>query len=126
VREYLASQEDETILPIAQLIDQHLKTHWVTDATKQKRPQPTILTATPVKAKSGSVFTIQLNNVTDTYELKTGEDIGIHIAVLTENGSKDGKFNFLAVKPGKSKVVVRVADHKTFAIAEVEAAIEIS
>jgi hypothetical protein len=62
------------------------------------------------------VFTVKLKNVDDTHELKTAEALDTSIAVLTQNGSKDGLFTFLAQEPGKANVRMRVAHSKTLAI----------
>ena len=56
---------------------------------------------------------MKLKNVDDTHELKIAEALDTNIAVLTQNGSRDVLFTFLAQEPGKINIRMRVAHSKT-------------
>jgi hypothetical protein len=118
--------DDAVVIDIAQLIDQQLVRGWVADKRLQTKPHPELASTATVQAKVGQKFTVKLNNVNDTYELKTAEALDSRIAVQRENGSKDGLFSFVALEPGKTNVRMRVAHSKTLAIAEIEAAVVVS
>jgi hypothetical protein len=55
------------------------------------------------RLKAGEVFVMKLKNVDDTHELKIAEALDTNIAVLTQNGSRDGFFTLLTQEPGKHK-----------------------
>ena len=68
---------------------------------------------------------MQVNGAAETHDLKRAEVENGNVAIATQNGTKDGKFNFLALAPGKTKIRFRVAHSKTFVITELEAALEV-
>jgi hypothetical protein len=113
-------QDDHSVIEIAQIIDKLLAQHWTKDASQQIKPHPQLASSTPVRAKSGDVFTVELRNLQDTLEIKPAEAADENVAVATENGTADG-FKFFALEAGRTKLHLRVAHAKTLAVAEVVA-----
>lgn len=120
------STDDDSIIDVAQTLDQHIMQNWANDARDQRRPQPIIPSGGNVKAQLGQEFTIKLTNVADSLGVKFAEPQESEIVIQTETASKDGVFKFVALGKGRTSVRFCVAHSNTLAVAEVEVGVEVS
>jgi hypothetical protein len=115
-----------TILGIATYLDNHIAMNSVRTRDLCTKVTPALSPDTPGTAKVGETFQIQLQYVQDSHIAKPAEVEDHSIAVLTQNGTENGAYSFLALKAGQTKVWLMVAHARTLVMTAVEATIVVS
>lgn len=86
----------------------------------------TAVTATTYKGAVGQAFSFQLVNAAGTHELKPAEVSNPRLVKPTCNGAVAGKYTFIGLKPGKTKVQVLTARADNLAVGVAEVDVEIT
>ncbi|TKA71190.1 hypothetical protein B0A49_08240 [Cryomyces minteri] len=105
----------ETILKIAQRLDQHLAQHSVA-AEQQKKPHPELDTANPFKVRRGETFNLKLKNLGDVHKSKRSQIDNPKLIIQLSNGTDEGAYPFIARDVGMTKVKLMVAHKTTLAV----------
>jgi hypothetical protein len=117
--------DDDSVIEVAQVLDQHILKYWVKDPKLQQKPNPGFPSG-GVRAQAGKEFTIQLANVADPLAVKSAQPRGHKLIILTGSRFAEGIFKFMAMGKGKTTVNFVAAHSKTLAITEGEVSVEVA